>query len=70
MSTKVTLGENENSRGSLGFKLVKGSAHDCEPAPFSDSIHNSLKVSGLGNPNAIDVSDEVLHIILMACDFI
>jgi hypothetical protein len=44
MSTKVALGKNENSCRSVWFKLVKGSAHDCEPAPFSDPIHNSLEV--------------------------
>ena len=63
MSTKVALGKYENSRGPLGFKLVKGSAHDCEPAPFSDSIHNSLQVTRFGDPHTFDVSDEVLHLL-------
>jgi hypothetical protein len=48
----------------MGFKLVKGSAHDCEPAPFSDSIHNSLEMGRLGDPYTFNVSDEVLHITL------
>ena len=50
----------------MGFKLVKGSAHDCEPAPFSDSIHNSLEVGRLGDPYTFNVSDEmlVIHVIL------
>jgi hypothetical protein len=64
VSTKVALGEYENSSGPLGFKLVKGSAHDCEPAPFSDPIHNCLQVIGLGDPHTFDVSDEMLHITL------
>jgi hypothetical protein len=63
VSAKVALGKHENSRGSMGFKLVKGSAHDCEPAPFSDSIHNFLEVNDPRDPHAFNVSDEVLHLL-------
>ena len=43
----MALRENQDSRCPVGFKLVKSSGHNCEPAPFSDSIHNSLKVKSL-----------------------
>ena len=63
VSAKVAFRKHENSRGSMGFKLVKGSAHDCEPAPFSDSIHDFLEVNDPRDPNAFNVSDEVLHLL-------
>jgi hypothetical protein len=65
VSAKVALGKNENSRGPMGFKLVKGSAHDCEPAPFSDSIHNSLKVISPGDPYTFYMPDEVIHHVIL-----
>ena len=71
MGTKVTLGKHENSGGSMWFKLVKGMAHDCEPAPFSDSYHNSLQMCRPGNPHTFDVPNEVvLHINLGGGNFI
>ena len=76
MSTKVALGKHQDPGSSMWFKLVKGSAHDCEPAPFSDSIHNSLEVSSLRDPYTLDMSDEVgetfrfPHILLRILYFI
>ena len=76
MSAKVALGKHQDPSGSMRFKLVKGSAHDCEPAPFSDSIHNSLEVSSLRDPYTLDMSDEVgetfsfPHILLRILYFI
>ena len=69
MSAKMALRENQHSRCPVGLKLVKSSGHNREPAPFSDSIHNSLKVKSLGNPNPFDVSDEMLHFFLNAIPF-
>jgi hypothetical protein len=63
VGTKVALRKYENSRSPMGFKLVKGSAHDCEPAPFSDSIHNFLEVNDPRYPHTFDMSDEVLHLL-------
>jgi hypothetical protein len=62
VGAEMALGQNQDARRPMGFKLVKGSAHDCEPAPFSDSIHNSLEVSSLRDPYTLDMSDEVFHI--------
>ena len=62
----MALGKYQDSCCPMGFKLVKGSAHDCEPAPFSDSIHNSLEVCRLGDPHTFNMSDEmnIIHITL------
>jgi hypothetical protein len=73
MSTKVTLGKHENSRRPVGLKLVKGSAHNREPAPFSDSMHNSLEVNYQRDPNAFYMPNEMsvlCHILLRIADFI
>jgi len=59
MGTEVALGQDQNTRRPVRLKLVKSSAHDCEPALFSDSIHNSLEMVNTRDPNAIDVSYEV-----------
>ena len=70
-SIKVPLQKHENSRGPVRLKLVKGSAHYCEPAPFSDLIHNFLKMRSFGDPYAFDVSDEVIHLVTLGvADFI
>lgn len=69
VSAKVTLRKYENSRCTVRLKLVKSSGHNCEPALFSDSIHNSLKVTSLGNPNPFDVTNEMLHFFLNAIPF-
>lgn len=66
----MTLGKYENSCRPMGLKLVKGSAHDCEPAPFSDSIHNFLEVNHSRYPNTFYMSEEVCHIFLRVADFI
>jgi hypothetical protein len=69
----MALGQNKYTSGPMGFKLVKGSAHDCEPAPFSDPIHNSLQVTGLGYPNTFNVANEVAilrHVLLRVGYFI
>lgn len=66
MGTKVTFRQDQNARRSVGFKLVKGSANDCKAAPFSDSIHNFLKMSGARDPYAIDASHQVLHLTRLA----
>lgn len=65
----MALRKNQDSRCPVGFKLVKSSGHNCEPAPFSDSIHNSLEVTSLGNPNPFDVTNEMLHFFLNAIPF-
>lgn len=72
MSTEVALGKDENSRRSVWFKLVKGSSHDCETAPFSDPIHNSLEVWSLRDPHTIHVPEEmyVTHVTLRVAYFI
>jgi len=55
----------------MGLKLVKGSAHDCKAAPFSDSIHNFLKMGGARDPHPIDATNQVLHLdYLRVADFI
>jgi len=69
MSTEMALGENQDSRCPMGLKLVKSSGHNCEPAPFSDSIHNTLKVGSLGDPNPFDMTYEVLHLSFNAFPF-
>ena len=70
MSTEVTLGQNQNARSSMRFKLVKSSTYDCKPALFSDSIHNSLEMVSSRDPNAIDVTHEMLHSSLRVAYFI
>jgi hypothetical protein len=65
VSTKVALRKHENSSGSVRLKLVKGSAHYCEPAPLSDLIHNSLKMRSFGDPYAFYMADEVLHLVTL-----
>jgi hypothetical protein len=62
MGTKVTLGQNEHARRSHGFKLVKSLVHYCETALFSDSIHHLGKVGRLGDPNAVNIPEQVLHL--------
>jgi hypothetical protein len=61
MSREVALGQDEDSRRPMGFKLVKSSIYYRKPALFSDSIHNVLEVARLSHPHAVDVSDEVFH---------
>ena len=56
MGTEMALGQDQNTRCAMGLKLVKGSANDCKAAPFSDSIHNFLKMGGSRDPYAIYVS--------------
>ena len=43
----MALRENQDACCPVWLKLVKSSGHNCEPAPFSDSIHNSLEVTSL-----------------------
>ena len=62
MSREVALGQDEDARRPMWFKLVKSSIYYRKPAPFSDSIHNSLQVTRLGDPDPADVSDEVFHL--------
>jgi len=45
--------------------LVKGTAHNYEPGPLSDSNHNTLQVVRPGDPDPIDTTDEVLHLCLV-----
>ena len=63
MGREVTFGQEEDSRRAMGFKLVKSSGNYVKPGPFSDSIHYYFKVVSPGYPHAIDVTDEVLHLI-------
>lgn len=63
MGRKVALGQDENSRRPMGFKLVKSSAYNGKPALFSDSIHDSFKVARLRHPHTVDVADEMFHLI-------
>lgn len=65
----MALRENQDARCPVWLKLVKSSGYHCKPALFSNSIHNSLKVKSLGNPNPFDVSDEMLHFFLNAIPF-
>jgi hypothetical protein len=69
MGAEMALRKNQDSRCPMGLKLVKSSGHHCEPAPFSDLIHNSLKVRSLGDPNPFDVTYEVLHLSFNAFPF-
>lgn len=68
----MAFGKNEDPRRSLGFKLVKGVAHNSEFVPFSDSVHNPFEVLGFGDPHTFDMSDEMLifHIFLTIANFI
>jgi len=63
VSAKVALRKHENSGRSVRLKLVKSLGHYVEPTPFSDSIHNSLKMRSFGYPDAFDMSDEVFHFL-------
>ena len=69
MSAEMALRENQDSCCPMGLKLVKSSGHNCEPAPFSDSIHNSLKVGSLGDPNPFYITYKVLHLPFNAFTF-
>lgn len=42
--TEMALGQNQNTRGSVRFKLVKSPGNNVKPALFSDSIHNLFEV--------------------------
>lgn len=68
----MTFSENQNACSPMGLKLVKGARHDCEVVPFSDSIHNGLKVTSLRDPYTLDEANEVaiLHTFLTSGDFI
>ena len=63
MGREVTLGQDQDARRPMRLKLVKSSIYHRKPALFSDSIHNVLKVAGLGHPHPVNVTDEVLHLI-------
>lgn len=70
VGAKVALGQDQNTRRTHGFELVKGAVHNCEPAPLSDSTHYRLQVTRLGDPHTVDVSDQVHHILLTVGYFI
>jgi len=59
--TEVALSQDQNTRRPVRLKLVKSSTYDCKSALFSDSIHNSLEMINTRDPNAIDVTHQVLH---------
>jgi len=61
VSTKVTLSQDQNTCCPMRLKLVKSSGNDVEAALFSDSNHTVLKVGCTRDPNAIDVTYQVLH---------
>lgn len=63
MGTEMALREDEHTSGSMRLKLVKGVLHYGEPASFSDTNHNRLKMFRFGHPHAINVSDEVAHLL-------
>jgi hypothetical protein len=63
MGRKVTLGQDEDARDAMGFKLVKSLGHYIEPTPFSDSLHNLFEMDPSRDPHTRDVSDEMeLHL--------
>jgi hypothetical protein len=70
MRTEMALGQHENARRSLWFKLVKSPRHDCELALFSDPIHDPLEMGRFGDPYPFNVSDDVQHIFLVPHYFI
>jgi hypothetical protein len=57
--TEVALREDEHTRASMGFELVKGVFHYGESASLSDSNHNTLKMIGFGHPYSFNMSDEM-----------
>ena len=59
MSTKVALGEDENTCCSVRFKLMKSLGHYSEPTPFSDSSHYSFEMFTFGNPYTFYVSNKM-----------
>jgi hypothetical protein len=59
----MALREDEHTRGSMRFELVKGVIHYGEPASFRDTMHNTLKMFRFGYPHSINVSDEVEHLL-------
>ena len=44
MGTEMALGQDQDARCPVGFKLVKSAIDDCKSALFSDSTHNILEV--------------------------
>lgn len=40
----MALREDEHTRASVGFELMKGVLHYCETTSLSDSNHNTLKM--------------------------
>ena len=58
----MALREDEHTRGSVRFELVKGVLHYGESASLSDSNHNTLKMFGFGHPHSFNMSDEMSHL--------
>jgi hypothetical protein len=69
MGRKMTLGQNENACGALGFKLMKRPSYDREFTLGRNSVHEVFKHLGVCYNNAGDMSDEMGHSVLYGVFF-
>jgi hypothetical protein len=59
----MALGKDEDPSGTKRLKLVERSSYDREPALIGDPIHARFELCRGRDLHALEVSDEVLHLV-------
>ena len=65
----MTLGQNENARRALGFKLMKRPSYDREITLGRNPVHQTFKCLGVRYNDSGDMSDEMCHSVLYGLFF-